>query len=485
MNVVLFNPRAQKAHRRLPLSLLSVARGLPPETAWTLIDGNIDADAEQRLREACASGKVLLLVTVMPGPQLRVATPLCRDLKTKNKDLFVVWGGYFPSVHPESVARDSGVDLVVIGQGEATLGEVVAALQAVTDPLVPGTAAWRDGALVRGAVRPNRVSSEWGPLSYERLDMDRYAAQTFLGSRTFNHHSSVGCPFLCNFCAVVNLYAGRWLADPADDVVQTVRRLVGEHGCNAVEFHDNNFFAWERRCREVADGIAPLGVSWWGEGRIDTMLGFAGETWEAMAHSGLRMVFLGAESGDDEALDRMDKGGLRVADTLSLNRLARRHGVVPEFSFVLGNAGDPERDVRKSLELIRALKRENSACEIILYLYTPVPLPGQWEEAERLGMRFPTELDGWLAPPWSTFAHRRIESTPWMTPALRKEIYDFEVVLNARFPTATDRNLAPWQRTVLRTLAAPRWSSGLHRSPLELRLLQRVWRYRRPEEMGF
>ncbi len=485
MKLILFNPRAQKAHRRLPLSLLSVARGLPAGADWTLIDGNIDADAEQRLRAACASGRVLLLVTVMPGPQLRVATPLCRELKAKNPDLFVVWGGYFPSVHPESVARDSGVDLVVIGQGEATLGEVVAALDAGADPLVAGTAVWRGGGLVRGAARPNRVSSDWGPLAYERLDMNRYAASTFLGSRTFNHHSSVGCPFLCNFCAVVNLYAGRWLPDPSEDVVRTVRRLVGDHGCNAIEFHDNNFFAWERRCREVADGIQPLGVSWWGEGRIDTMLGFAGETWEAMARSGLRMVFLGAESGDDEALDRMDKGGLRVADTLALNRLAQRHGVVPEFSFVLGNAGDPERDVRKSLELIRALKRENSACEIILYLYTPVPLPGQWDEAERLGMRFPTELDGWLAPPWSTFDHRRTESTPWMTPALRREIYDFEVVLNARFPTATDRNLSGWQRTLLRTLAAPRWASGLNRSPLELRLLQRVWAYRRPEEMGF
>ncbi len=462
-----------------------LARGLPVGTDWTLVDANVEPGAITRLRALCARGEVLLLVSVMPGPQLREATPLCRELKAANPRCFIVWGGYFPSLHPEAAARDRGVDLVAIGPGEATVAAVLAALEADGDPLVDGTAGWREGRLVRGVGRPLVPSARWGPVDYGRVDMERYAARTFLGQRTFNHHTSVGCPYECNFCAVVNVYAGRWLPDPAADVVATVRTLARTFRADAVEFHDNNFFAWEARCREVADGIADERVAWWGEGRIDTMLGFAGTTWEAMARSGLKMVFYGAESGDDEALARMDKGGLRTTDTLSLNRLARRHGVVPEFSFVLGNAGDPERDVRKSMELIRALKADNPDCEIILYLYTPVPLPGQWEEAQRLGMRFPDDLDGWLAPPWADFDHRRTESTPWMTAKLRREIFAFETVLNARFPTLTDRNLAPWQRRLLATFAGARWATRVNRAPLELKLLQRIWRYRRPEEMGF
>ncbi len=421
----------------------------------------------------------------MPGPQLRVATPLCRELKARNPELVVVWGGYFPSVHPEAAARDAGVDVVVIGQGEGTIADVLGAIEGGADPLVSGAAVWKDGRLLRGEPRAIVVSERFGATPFHAVPMERYAASTFLGKRTFNLHTSVGCPFLCNFCAVVNLYAGRWLPDSAAHVVCEVQTLVSRYGADAIEFHDNNFFAWEKRCREVADGLRGLGVRYWGEGRVDTMLGFAGATWEAMSASGLTMVFFGAESGDDEALDRMDKGGLRVADTRALNRLALRHGVIPEFSFVLGNAADPERDVHLSLELIRALKKDNPACEVILYLYTPVPLPGQWDEAKRLGMAFPGTLDGWLAPPWSDFDQRRTASTPWMTRALREKIYDFEAVLNARFPTRTDRNLAPWQRRVLSAFAMPRWRMGFHRSPVELKLLQRAWDYRRPEEMGF
>ncbi len=484
MRVVCFNPRAARAHRRLPLSILMVARTLSP--GWTLVDGNVDADAEGTLERLCAAGPVVLLVTVMPGPQLRVATPLCRRLKAVNPELRVVWGGYFPSVHTDACIADAGVDGVVVGQGEVVAPALVVALSAGRDPSGLAGLVWKArGNVARGPAGPLQRSSDFGHLPYAALPMERYAARTFLGKRTFNHHSSVGCPYLCNFCAVVNLFEGRWLPDPAEHVVAAVHTLVRDYGADAIEFHDNNFFAWEKRCREVADGLTGQGVRWWGEGRIDTMLGFSGDTWSAMARSGLAMVFFGAESGDDEALDRMDKGGLRVADTLALNRLARRHGVVPEFSFVLGNPGDPERDIALSFDLIRRLKADNPDCEIILYLYTPVPLPGQWDEARERGFSFPTTLDGWLSPPWTQFDHRRVESTPWMTAALRQRVEDFEVVLNARFPTSTDINLGPARRRLVRALASARWSRGVYSAPLELRTLLRAFRYRRPEEMGF
>jgi radical SAM superfamily enzyme YgiQ (UPF0313 family) len=484
MNVVLFNPRAQKAHRRLPLSLLMIARVL--SQPWDLVDGNVEPDAEARLFALCAAPGAVLLVTVMPGPQLGVATPLCRRLKARYPGLTVVWGGYFATVYPDAAARDSGVDIVVIGQGERTLPELLDALGSGADvAAVPGVAVWRDGALVKGPARPTVRPSDFPDPPYERLDMERYAARTFLGKRTFNHHASAGCPYFCNFCAVVNMFEGKWIPDPADHVVRIVRRLATEHRADAIEFHDNNFFAWEKRVAEVSRGIAPLGVSWWGEGRIDTMLGFCGATWEAMARSGLRMVFFGAESGDQDAIDGMDKGGLTVADTRALNRLARRHGIRPEFSFVLANPGDPERDVERSLALVKDLKRDNPDCEIILYLYTPVPLPGMYDEAKKQGFSLPDTLDAWLSPEWSGYDRRRNPRTPWITGALVDTVYDFETVLHARYPTVSDLGLHPWQRRALRVLSELRWRNGWFRAPYELRLLQKAWRYRRPEEMGF
>lgn len=490
MNVVLYNPRAQRSHRRLPLSLLALARVIPAEHPWTLVDDNVDPGAAEALERACSRPDTVLFVTVMPGPQLRVAVPVCRGLKARFPALQVWWGGYFPGIHTDACLAEPWLDGVVTGLGEGTVPALLEALaagpgRAAALASVPGVA-WRDGAnVVRTTGAPLQASSAFPDFPYERLDMERYAARTFLGERTFNHHSSVGCPYVCNFCAVVNVYAGRWLPDPAEHVVRVVHRLVREHRADAIEFHDNNFFAWEKRTRDVAEGIERLGVSWWGEGRIDTMLGFSGETWEAMARSGLRMVFYGAESGDDEVLERMDKGGLRVADIGSLNRLAKRHGVVPEFSFVLGTPGDPEREAERTFALIRTLKRDNPTCEIILYLYTPVPLPGMFDTAAAGGFAFPRTLDDWLNPPWSNFAQRRNPLTPWITPRLIRRVSEFETVLNARYPTATDIRLGPTARRALRALGRLRWESGLLSAPFELRALHKLVRYRQPEEMGF
>lgn len=493
VHVILFNPRAQKAHRRLPLSLLFLARGLPDQAGdapltWQIIDANVQADAKALAEAAIAADPAgtLLLVTVMPGPQLRQAVPWCRQVKALWPAVTVVWGGYFPTVYPDACVADPAVDLVVIGQGEDTVAELVAALGEGRDALtVAGVAGLRGAALHRAPSRAFKVSSKYGDAPYEALDMEVYAAKSFLGDRTFNHHSSVGCPYTCNFCAVTNMFEGRWLADPAAAVVRTLRRLHDDYGADAIEFHDNNFFAAERRCAAVAEGIADLGLRWWGEGRIDTMLGWSDATWQIMADSGLAMVFFGAENADQATLDAMNKGGLQVHETVELNRRAACFDIVPEFSFVLGNPVDPERDIDATLALIRRLKADNPACEIILYMYTPVPLPGMYDQAVAQGFEFPTTLDAWLAPPWTAYEERRNAVTPWHSVDLVRRVYDFEAVLHARYPSVSDRHLGPWKRTILAALAEPRWRSGRVGRPWELKALQKLWHYRRPEEMGF
>src|SRR5690606_26958172 len=156
---------------------------------------------------------------------------------------------------------------------------------------------------------------------YHQIDVPRYIRPTFMGSRTLPHHSSYGCPFFCNFCAVVNMVNGRWLAQSAEHTANITRRLVQTWGVNAVEFYDNNFFTAEARIAEFSERIMDLNIGWWGEARIDTMLKYEERTWELMRDSGLRMVFLGAESGSDETLKRMNKGGKASTDkTLEIAR---------------------------------------------------------------------------------------------------------------------------------------------------------------------
>jgi hypothetical protein len=217
------------------------------------------------------------------------------------------------------------------------------------------------------------------------------------------------------------------------------------------------------------------------------MLKYSDRTWRLMRDSGLHMVFMGAESGSNETLKRMDKGGTMSTDkTLEMARIMQKYDVVPEFSFVMGNPPDPEADLIQTMEFIRQVKQINPRTEIIMYLYTPVPLAGDlYDEAQAEGFAFPKTLEEWVSPEWLNFSQRRSTTMPWVKQTLQGRMRDFERVLNAYYPTSTDARLTNIWRTVLRTTAAWRYHTRIYRFPLELKALHRIVAYQRPETSGF
>jgi anaerobic magnesium-protoporphyrin IX monomethyl ester cyclase len=493
MRIVLYNPRSNAARKRImPFSLLAIGAVLEGEFEYEIVDGNVEADADRALGRRLSAGADVFGMTVMPGPQLEDAFQRTRALKAARPSAIVIWGGYFPTEHPEACLSGGWVDFAIRGHGESATLSLLRELAAGRDPRVAGSLdgiAFRraDGSLAKGAVARVPNVEELPEFPFHRIEMAAYPRATFMGGRTLGYHSSYGCPFLCNFCGVVSLASGRWNAQSPERVERNLRRYRDEWRVDAVEFYDNNFFTHEERCRDIAVRIAPLRFNWWGEGRIDTLLKFKDATWQAMAQSGLRMIFLGAESGSAETLSRMDKGGtLTPQMTLDLAARMRAFGVTPEFSFVLGNPPDPDADIECTLEFVKKVKERHPEAEIILYQYTPVPVAGElFAAAAQKGFAFPETLEGWTSPEWSEVSRRRSDQLPWIAPSQRRRIKDFERVLNAYHPTGTDPRLVGWRRFVLRALSGWRYRTGFYTAPYELRALQKLFRYQRPETAGF
>ena len=493
MRIVLYNPRSNSAGKRImPFSLLAIGAMLEGEFEYEMVDGNGSGDADAALKGRLASGATVFGMTVMPGPQLEDAFQRTRALKGANPKAIVIWGGYFPTEHAEACLSGGWVDFAIRGHGEFAMLGLLREFAAGRDPRMSGGLegiAFRraDGTLVQGSVARVPNVEELPEFPFHRIEMPKYPRRTFLGQRTLGYHSSYGCPFLCNFCGVVSLAGGRWNAQSPERVERTLRRYKEEWRVDAVEFYDNNFFTHEDRCRDIALRIGRFDFNWWGEGRIDTLLKFKDATWRAMTQSGLKMVFLGAESGSKETLSRMDKGGtLTPQMTLDLAERMRTFGVTPEFSFVLGNPPDPEADIDSTLAFVKRVKEKHPEAEIILYQYTPVPVAGALlEAAAQKGFAFPRTLEEWTSPEWREVSRRRSDQLPWIAPKLRLRVENFERVLNAYHPTATDPRLIGWRRSVLRALSGWRYRTGFYEAPYELRALQKLFHYQRPETAGF
>ncbi|HUS14998.1 MAG TPA: radical SAM protein [Chloroflexia bacterium] len=485
--IILYNPRITSTKFRLPISVLSLAAVFEGQYPWHLVDGNVDPNAEATIMGLLESDPSIhyLLVTVMPGPQLTSAVPHTRAIKARFPHVTVVWGGYFPTSHTNVVMDDPAIDYVVRNQGELTILELLEALEAGAPvDRIKGLTWRRDGKVMTNPERPLADINSFPLLPYEKIDVPTYLCRTILGDKTIGYHSSQGCPFSCSFCAVTKVYSARWLPEKAERTVSTIRWLQQRYGVNGIEFHDSNFFTAEKRVAAFGEGLKGAGIGWWGEGTIDTMMRYEDRTWDLMRDSGCRMVFLGAESGSATTLKAMNKGALTPETTLEMAKKCKAWGIIPEFSFVLGNPPDPESDIRENIEFIRKIKVLNPASEIILYLYTPTPGGSMYEQAVAGGFRYPETLDEWVGDKWQSFSRRRNPSTPWMRQELLELLNNFETVLSARYPTATDLKIQPWHRQVLQTLGGWRYRFGVYGFPLELRAMFKYISYRRPELEG-
>ncbi|MBS1742135.1 MAG: B12-binding domain-containing radical SAM protein [Bacteroidetes bacterium] len=496
--VLLFNPRSAKYKPRIPNSILSIASSIEGIFEYVIVDGNLENDPWDTINNYLRSGEFRFFgCTCMPGPQLKQAIPYSKKIRENYPAVTIVWGGYFASNQPKVVLESGFVDFIVNGPGEKTFPALLQSLlQNKPYELINNLIYSFNGKIIKTPKDELYDLDNLPALPYEKLNsfypIQKYLGKTYLGTKTIAYHSSMGCPFKCSFCAVVPIYNARWRGKSAQLIYQDIKYLKENFGGNAIEFHDNNFFVSEKRTVEFSRLIKPEKMIWWGEGRIDTIDKYSDASLELMRESGCKMIFFGAETGNDEILKKMDKGGTQTADEIrTFAARIGKFGIIPEYSFVLGTPGDTPEQVMKQIDqdiaFIKEIKQINPQTEIIIYVYSPVPAEGSelYNKVLGSGFHFPEKLEDWIAPQWENFDLRKNPLTPWLTPAMIDKIKDFETVLNGYYPTVSDIRLSSTKRQLLRNIASLRYKTGIYKKPYELKALQILWKYRQPEIEGF
>lgn len=287
----------------------------------------------------------------------------------KRRGLRVIVSGSDATDHEQRYLR-AGADAVLVGEGEGTLVDALAAIERGA-PLsgIPGVSTLEGGA--PAAIR--RESSrdidifprpDWGLVDlspYERTWRRRH------GYFSLNLVSSRGCSYGCSWCAKP-LFGRQYVAHGASRIVEevaTVRRLGAEH----VWFGDDIFGLTEEWAGEFADGVVASGVRtpFMIQTRADLMVKHGLR--RNLVRAGLQTAWLGAESGSQAVLDAMTKG-LRVEDTYEAVRLLRADGVKVGMFLQYGYLGETDEDVAKTIKMVTDLMPDD------LGISVSYPLPG-------------------------------------------------------------------------------------------------------------
>jgi anaerobic magnesium-protoporphyrin IX monomethyl ester cyclase len=487
--VLLINPTITgKKHARFPLAVMSLSAALDGRHPARILDGNIDREfIASAVRVVGEGGVDAVGVTVMGGPQLTSAIAVSKAIRARRPEVPIIWGGAFPTVCPDAAANSPYVDYVVRSQGEQTLTELLDALAGRHGDALAGIAGltWRhDGQVVHNPERRFSAASLNQMLPYDRLENPgRYLTHTYLGERTAGYQAALGCRFRCTFCGVANMFRGRTALPPVARLEHDLRFLRDQLGVNGIQFYDHNFFDREVDMVPLLEVMAKLQIPWWCFARSDALTNLSESSWTLVRKSRLRMAYIGAESPSDWLLHDIRKG-TRPDQTLAAIEQCRAHGVVPELSFMLAPPQDPEGETERTFEYIRMIKRMHPTTEVMIYIYTPLPMRRDNTNAATARMAatlrdstgqpvaFPLSADEWAQPEWlSYWCHK---DAPWLSPQLRRRIVDFTTVLGCRFPTIMDIRASAWGKRALRGLASWRYRFQRYDNPWELRVSRKL-----------
>lgn len=497
--VLLVNPTITKRNNaRFPLAILNLYAALQGRHAATILDGNIDRDFVRTAVRAVQSGSASAVgVTVMGGPQLLSAIAVSKAIRAARPDVPIIWGGAFPTVCPEAAASSPYVDYVVRGQGESTLAELLGVLAEHSTEALPSVAGitWKqDGQVVHNKDRHFMTASLGARLPYEQLGNPlQYLPRTYLGRRTAGYQAALGCRYRCTFCGVATMFRGKTALPTAARLEEDMRFLTRELGVDALQFYDHNFFDREVDMVPLLEILAKFRVPWWCFARSDALANLSESSWKLVQKSRLSMAYIGAESPSNQLLHDIRKG-TSTDHTLEAIEACRRHGVVPELSFMLAPPRDPEGETERTFEFIRRIKRVHPGTEVMIYMYTPLPQRRDNRNAQAARMEaelrdcagrtvaFPRTADEWAEPEWVAYwCH---QDAPWITARLRQRIVDFTTVLGCRFPTVMDVRTSKWGKSALRALASWRYRFARYDRPWELRMSRKIIRHWDPRVMS-
>jgi radical SAM superfamily enzyme YgiQ (UPF0313 family) len=361
-----------------PLGLLYLAATLRQAGySVALYDGCFEPDLESF--EAALDRHQPRLVGITALSTVR-AHALDLAARAGRRGLPVMVGGSDPTARPEHylAQQEQGrhlVDVVVVGEGEETVLELVPTLLNLPGARdladISGIAYRRDDLPVANPPRPLRQDIDAIPLPARDLaDLDAYqrAWRQAHGYSSLSVIASRGCPFNCAWCQKSVFGRSCRLRDP-EAVAAEIAQVAQSYRPDQLRIVDDVVGIdkrWVKRFRDaiLASGAPPTPFECLS--RVD-LVDRELLTW--LQEAGCLRIQFGAESGSQRVLDAMAKG-TRVDEIRTAAALCRELGIETYFFIMVGYPGEEWPDLRATVRLLRDT-RPTQFSSTIAY-----PLPG-------------------------------------------------------------------------------------------------------------
>ncbi len=302
-----------------------------------------------------------ILTTTPALPVVKHLVSELRALRERTGAAFkIAAGGPHISCDPD-IAPELGADFGVIGDGEEPTLALMEILSTESTDYknAPGLLWTENGNLRRNPPSPPGAMMNYPIPARELLNRDKYY-NPFFPAPTTSALAARGCPFECSFCCRSHAM-GVYRARPVDAFLEEIRR-VQEQGYGFVSIVDETFTYDSARAAAIAEGLLALGpkFKWSCQTRADTA---DAKTLALLRRAGCINMSFGVEAGDPAVRGRAQKS---ISDNVFQRAfsLCREAGISTNAFIMIGNPGEGEAEIERSLEFARKLDPDYAAFNI-------------------------------------------------------------------------------------------------------------------------
>jgi radical SAM superfamily enzyme YgiQ (UPF0313 family) len=427
--VILFHPRTghEKNYRNfwIPYSVLSIGSHLANKGYDVKI---VDNNSKQRSPNEIVSELTrpdLVGVSTMIGHQISEGLDFAAKIKERFPEVTTIFGGGAPTILPEQFLGSDYVDIVVRGQGEQTSLEAAEALKGKRGlENIPGVSFKdKNRKAVHNNSRTPINSDAFAAYDYSLVNpRDYIRSDEHISNKVLNHISSQGCPFGCGFCSEVALYDRKWTSESLERMMQEVSELVEQHGADGIKFYDANFFVNKKRSLSFAEEIKKRdwNIQWAASAHPKNLLVLNDSELRTVSDSGCSRILIGAESGNNEELDYINKN-MTTEDVLEVAKRLGRVGIHGSFTVIVGYPGFPEDNIARTLQFGKQLATTSPLHEVKAHVYAPYPGTPLYQDAIKHGFVAPKTLED-----WANYDYYEVQ-TPWLRSEVTQQIRDFNL----------------------------------------------------------
>ncbi|MBU1147870.1 MAG: B12-binding domain-containing radical SAM protein [Candidatus Omnitrophica bacterium] len=333
-------------------------------------------DTERVTQQEIAQFKPDIVGVTATTPLFYEANSISDKAKSISKNIITILGGPHASSLPLDCLKESSFDIIVEGEGERVIKEIVSG---------------NDPKGIKGVYCKGRIGYEKADaipideLPFPALEL--FDTKRYVCSRVIARNNPVGpiemsrgCPFSCSFCNKT-VHGKKFRIKSAGRIIEelsTLKRLGYR------EFHvlDDQFTADIDKAKEVCEEIIRKNINMSWNLRTGIRVDMVDQEFLGTAkQAGCYQMGVGFESGNQAGLDAVGKG-IRLEQAIKAAEMIKRSGIEIAGFFMLGLPGETVEAMEETIRFAIRLNPDYAKATIL------VPFPGTriYDEFEKKGL---------------------------------------------------------------------------------------------------